>query len=123
MVVTQVFIETVYIYVEVKLFSDVASLVDIHYVHHYILFCEFSGALQTRYPALIHLTHSLELLYAEAMLYITRENITWLTSQVILMTEQARLAVTGRRHPCRHMLVCQVQLMHPAHAVPKKGPK
>jgi hypothetical protein len=28
---------------------------------------------------------------AEAILNITRENITWLTSQRILMTEQARL--------------------------------
>lgn len=45
---TQVFIETVYIYVEIKPFSDATSLVDIHHVHHYILFCGFCVALQNQ---------------------------------------------------------------------------
>ncbi len=50
LVVTQVFIETVHIHVEVKPFSQAASIVDIHHLHHFILFYECSAALQNRTP-------------------------------------------------------------------------
>ena len=63
------------------------------------MFCGFSVALQTQCPAQTHSLQSLEPMSAEAIFNITREYITWLTLQLILMTGQARLAVTGKQRP------------------------